>query len=120
MMTDGLGYIRARLKGARFCLRVTLLLGAGLVAMSGLPAVAADGEPPAAQGAAPHPDVPPASSEPRPPSPEPQDYKMEDFRSPVPATLKGARVLTNDEAADLWNKAGGAIFLDVYPQAPKP
>ena len=44
---------------------------------------------------------------------------MEDFRTPVPATLKGARVLTADEAADIWNK-NGAVFIDVYPQAPKP
>jgi PQQ-dependent catabolism-associated CXXCW motif protein len=46
---------------------------------------------------------------------------MEDFRSPVPKTLKGAKVLTGDEAADLWNATGArAIFIDVYPQAPKP
>lgn len=44
---------------------------------------------------------------------------MEDFRTPVPATLRGARVLTNDDAADLWNH-NGAVFIDVYPQAPKP
>ena len=44
---------------------------------------------------------------------------MEDFRTPVPATLHGARVLTEDEAADIWNK-NGAVFIDVYPQAPKP
>jgi PQQ-dependent catabolism-associated CXXCW motif protein len=50
---------------------------------------------------------------------EPQGYKMEDLRSPVPLTLKGAKALTGDQAADLWN-ANGAIFIDVYPQAPKP
>ena len=50
---------------------------------------------------------------------EPDGYRMDDFRSPVPETLKGAKVLTADEAADLWN-ANGALFLDVYPQAPKP
>jgi PQQ-dependent catabolism-associated CXXCW motif protein len=50
---------------------------------------------------------------------EPQGYRMDDFRSPVPATLRGAKVLTPDEAADLWNK-NAAIFIDVYPQAPKP
>ena len=54
------------------------------------------------------------------PAPEPADYRMSDFRSPVPTTLKGAKVLTADEAADLWNSKGGAIFIDVYPQAPKP
>ncbi len=41
------------------------------------------------------------------------------IRSPVPADAAGARPLTSDEAADLWN-ANGAIFIDVYPQAPKP
>ena len=61
---------------------------------------------------APGPDVPAA--------PEPADYRMSDFRSPVPATLRGAKVLSADEAADLWNSEGGAIFIDVYPQAPKP
>jgi PQQ-dependent catabolism-associated CXXCW motif protein len=50
---------------------------------------------------------------------EPQDYKMDDYRSPVPATLAGAKVLSPDEAADIWNK-NAAIFIDVYPQAPKP
>lgn len=53
------------------------------------------------------------------PVPEPDGYRMDDFRSPVPLTLKGARVLSGDEAADLWNK-NAAIFIDVYPQAPKP
>lgn len=51
--------------------------------------------------------------------PEPQDYRMDDYRSPVPATLAGAKVLTPDEAADLWNK-NAAVFIDVFPQAPKP
>lgn len=62
---------------------------------------------------------PAQQAKPTEPVPEPQDYRMDDFRSPVPATLKGAKVLTADEAADLWN-ANGAVFLDVYPQAPKP
>jgi PQQ-dependent catabolism-associated CXXCW motif protein len=43
---------------------------------------------------------------------EPQGYRMDDFRSPVPATLKGAKALTSDEAADLWNK-NAATFIDV-------
>jgi PQQ-dependent catabolism-associated CXXCW motif protein len=51
--------------------------------------------------------------------PEPPGYRMDDFRSPVPATLAGAKVLTPDAAADLWNK-NAAVFIDVYPQAPKP
>jgi PQQ-dependent catabolism-associated CXXCW motif protein len=69
-----------------------------------------------------HPDTVPApGSEAKPSGPvaEPSGYRMEDFRTPVPATLRGALVLTNDEAADIWNK-NGAVFIDVYPQAPKP
>jgi PQQ-dependent catabolism-associated CXXCW motif protein len=50
---------------------------------------------------------------------EPQGYRMDDFRSPVPATLKGAKVLSGDGAADLWN-TNAATFIDVFPQAPKP
>lgn len=77
----------------------------------------------AVTGAAPHPDVPAmpdtSASGPPAPAPEPAGYRMEDFRAPVPATLKGARVLTTDEVADIWNK-NGAVFIDVYPQAPKP
>lgn len=53
------------------------------------------------------------------PVPEPQGYRMDNFRSPVPLTLKGAKVLSGDQAADLWNDSS-AIFIDVYPQAPKP
>jgi PQQ-dependent catabolism-associated CXXCW motif protein len=51
--------------------------------------------------------------------PEPDGYRMQDYRTPTPATLKGARVLTTDEAAALW-KAGGAAFIDVMPQPPRP
>ncbi len=50
---------------------------------------------------------------------EPDDYRMDDYRSPVPKTLRGARVVSAEEAATLRDKEG-AIFLDVYPQAPKP
>ena len=72
--------------------------------------------------AAGHPDTLPApatDAQPSGPVAEPSSYRMEDFRSPVPTTLRGARVLTEDAAADLWNK-NAAIFIDVYPQAPKP
>jgi len=53
------------------------------------------------------------------PPPEPQSYRMEDYRAPTPATLKGARVLTTDEARELWQSAAAA-FVDVLPQAPRP
>lgn len=70
-------------------------------------------------GAAPHPDIAPTPQPAANVPPEPDSYRMDDFRSPVPATLRGARVLTNEEAADLWN-SDGAVFIDVYPQAQKP
>ena len=50
---------------------------------------------------------------------EPDGYRMDDYRAPTPATLKGARVLTTREAADLW-RGGGAVFIDVMPQPPRP
>jgi PQQ-dependent catabolism-associated CXXCW motif protein len=51
--------------------------------------------------------------------PEPDGYRMENYRAPTPGTLSGARVLTTGEAAVLW-KAGGAAFVDVMPQPPRP
>lgn len=50
--------------------------------------------------------------------PEPSDYRMDDYRSPTPATLAGARVLTTAEAGELWRV--GAAFVDVYPHTPRP
>ncbi len=80
---------------------VVATLPAALVFDAGLPAYAVE------------------AAEPTGPVPEPQGYRMDEFRSPVPATLQGAKALTSDEAADLWNK-NAAVFVDVYPQAPKP
>lgn len=54
-----------------------------------------------------------------PPSPEPDAYRTDDYRKPVPATLKGAIVLSPAQALDLWTRKA-AIFIDVYPRAPKP
>ena len=50
---------------------------------------------------------------------EPEGYRTEDYKAPVPATLAGAKVVTTEEAADLWRR-GGAVFLDVLPKPPKP
>jgi PQQ-dependent catabolism-associated CXXCW motif protein len=50
---------------------------------------------------------------------EPGSYRESDYRAPTPATLKGARVLTTDEAAAMW-RARSAAFIDVLPQAPRP
>ena len=51
--------------------------------------------------------------------PEPADYRTEDYRAPVPATLAGARVLTTAEAEAIWRARSG-VFIDVLPRAPKP
>jgi PQQ-dependent catabolism-associated CXXCW motif protein len=50
---------------------------------------------------------------------EPEGYRTEDYRAPTPATLRGARVVATLEAEQIW-KAGGAIFIDVMPHAPRP
>ena len=50
---------------------------------------------------------------------EPADFRMEKYSAPVPATLKGARVLSTPEAKELW-RAGKSIFIDVLPRPPKP
>jgi PQQ-dependent catabolism-associated CXXCW motif protein len=50
---------------------------------------------------------------------EPDGYRMEDYRKPVPKTLKGSRGVLSAEAAKLLQEQG-AVFIDVYPRAPKP
>jgi len=50
---------------------------------------------------------------------EPEGYRMDDYRKPVPKTLTGAKVIGADEAEALL-KANTAVFMDVYPRAPKP
>jgi PQQ-dependent catabolism-associated CXXCW motif protein len=50
---------------------------------------------------------------------EPNDYRMADYRAPVPATLRGARVLTTAETEAIW-RAKSAAFIDVLPRPPKP
>ncbi len=50
---------------------------------------------------------------------EPDAYRTGDYRAPVPATLRGARVVTTAQAADLW-RSGGAVFVDVLPHPPRP
>lgn len=50
---------------------------------------------------------------------EPDGYRMDAYRAPVPATLAGGTVIGPGEAHALWQD-GAAIFVDVMPQAPKP
>lgn len=50
---------------------------------------------------------------------EPRDYKTSDYRSAVPRTLEGARVVSPAEAKAL-HEGRAAVFIDVYPRPPKP
>ena len=50
---------------------------------------------------------------------EPEGYRMDEYRSPVPGTLRGARVIGIQEAERLWT-GKTAIFLDVMPRIVKP
>jgi PQQ-dependent catabolism-associated CXXCW motif protein len=50
---------------------------------------------------------------------EPDDYRLEDYRAPTPATLRGAKALDTVEAEALW-RSQSAAFIDVLPQAPRP
>jgi len=56
---------------------------------------------------------------PQPPPPEPDGYRFEPYRAPVPATLTGAEVLTPEAAAALWREKA-AVFIDVLPRPPRP
>lgn len=49
---------------------------------------------------------------------EPDGYRMDDYRAPTPATLRGARVVVTDEAQQIWK--AGALFVDVLPHVPRP
>ena len=48
---------------------------------------------------------------------EPEGYRTEHYRAPVPATLAGARVLTTAGAEAIWRANSGA-FVDVMPRPP--
>ncbi|MDX3970609.1 MAG: PQQ-dependent catabolism-associated CXXCW motif protein [Bradyrhizobium sp.] len=50
---------------------------------------------------------------------EPEGYRTDNYRAPVPATLAGARVLTTEEAEAVW-RANSGTFVDVLPRPPKP
>ena len=51
--------------------------------------------------------------------PEPEGYRLDEYRAPVPDTLAGATVLDPIEAHELW-ATDAAAFIDVLPRAPKP
>jgi len=50
---------------------------------------------------------------------EPDGFRMDQYRGPVPSTLEGATVLDDDGAHALW-ESGAVRFVDVLPRAPKP
>lgn len=50
---------------------------------------------------------------------EPPEYRIDNYRAPVPATLQGARVIDAPTAEALW-RAQGAVFIDVLPRPIKP
>ncbi|MCK1358858.1 PQQ-dependent catabolism-associated CXXCW motif protein [Bradyrhizobium sp. 199] len=50
---------------------------------------------------------------------EPEGYRADNYRAPVPATLAGARVLSTVEAEAIWRARSGA-FINVLPRPPKP
>lgn len=49
---------------------------------------------------------------------EPPSYRLDDYQSPVPATLNGKPALDVAQAKKFWES--GALFIDVLPHAPRP
>ena len=50
---------------------------------------------------------------------EPEGYRHDGYRAPVPATLEGVTVIDDDAALALW-RTGRVAFIDVLPRPPKP
>lgn len=50
---------------------------------------------------------------------EPEDYRMDHYRAPVPLTLKGVTVIGPETAYALW-RTDRVGFVDVLPRPPKP
>jgi PQQ-dependent catabolism-associated CXXCW motif protein len=50
---------------------------------------------------------------------EPESYRLEDYRAPTPATLRGAKVIGTEEAEKIW-RSRKAAFVDVLPRPPRP
>lgn len=62
----------------------------------------------------------PAAADQRQAVAEPGDYRLEDFRAPVPATLQGATVLTTEALVDLRRLRPDIVLIDVLPAPRKP
>jgi PQQ-dependent catabolism-associated CXXCW motif protein len=50
---------------------------------------------------------------------EPDAYRLDNYRAPTPATLRGARVIATDEAEKIWG-SHSASFVDVMARPPRP
>jgi PQQ-dependent catabolism-associated CXXCW motif protein len=50
---------------------------------------------------------------------EPDNYRLDDYRSPTPAALHGATTIDTQQAEKLW-RGHLASFLDVLPRPPRP
>jgi PQQ-dependent catabolism-associated CXXCW motif protein len=53
------------------------------------------------------------------PPPEPEGYRLDNYRSPTPATVAGRPALDIDAARRLW-ESKAAIFIDVLPAPRRP
>ena len=51
--------------------------------------------------------------------PEPEGYRMDDYRAPTPESVAGGFVLDTDAAQKLW-QSGGAVWVDVLPAPHRP
>lgn len=51
--------------------------------------------------------------------PEPDGYRLDDYRAPTPATVPGAVAIDTQKAYELW-QAGAAKWIDVLPAARRP
>ncbi len=121
-------WLAGTLRAPRLMLPIALIalaaVGSGAATAGGPEAATTmtpNGEPAAASGGAPASGTPAAT-----PAvadhgevAEPDGYREDHYRTPVPRTLKGARVITTVEAEALYAE-GKAVFIDVYPRAPKP
>ena len=51
--------------------------------------------------------------------PEPESYRMDDYRAPTPKTVAGGFALDTDAARRLWS-SGAAVWIDVLPAPKRP
>lgn len=51
--------------------------------------------------------------------PEPEGYRQDDYRSPVPSSISGGRMVTTAEAERLW-RSKSAVFIDMLARPEKP